>query len=426
VAEPIEPFSTTFTLNEKECIIEPVRIRAGKGRAVLSGGFSFDRWTPSDIRIDVSTVEDTGIRTVLRLEGSGLFIDGYGLGDFSVLVQESMTRIEGDLRIKDCVITLEDKTVTPAAEASAAAFVVDLQIETGPRVEFLWPRQQFPILSAYMETGQNISIYYNSLDERFRLTGEVGIKGGEVYYFQRSFYLKDGTITFNETEESFNPLLNARAEIKEIDMTGHPVTISLIVDNEPLKSFTPRFESNPQLSTVEIAQILGTNIYGAPGDQQLNLTSALLLTGDIFSQFSVVRSFENQVKEAFNLDLFSLRTQLVQNIILDRVGQEEIETTEEENIRQTDPLDRYLDNTTLFLGKYLGNDLFLEAMLQIRQRPTYVGELQDEELDFSMEVGLEWKTPLFLLNLSVIPDFTDPQESLKNTRFGLSWDYSYK
>jgi hypothetical protein len=131
------------------------------------------------------------------------------------------------------------------------------------------------------------------------------------------------------------------------------------------------------------------------------------------------------VKEAFNLDLFSLRTQLVQNVILERVGREEVQASEE-NIRQTDPLDRYLDNTTLFLGKYLGNDLFLEAMLQIRQRPTYVGELQDEELDFSMEVGLEWKTPLFLLNLSVIPDFTDPQESLKNTRFGLSWDYSYK
>ena len=425
VAEPIEPFSTSISFNEKECIIEPVRIKAGEGRALLSGGFFFDRWTPSDIRVDVSTVGDTGIRSILRIEGSGLYIDGYGLGDFSVIVQENMTRIEGDLRIKDCVITLEDKTVSHATDEMAAAIVVDMQIETGPRVEFLWPRQQFPILSAYMDTGQNVSIYYNSLDDRFRLTGEVGIKGGEVYYFQRSFYLKEGTITFNETEESFNPLLNARAEIKEIDMTGHPVTISLIVDNEPLKSFTPRFESNPQLSTVEIAQILGTNIYGPPGEQQLNLASALLLTGDIFSQFSVVRSFENQVKEAFNLDLFSLRTQLVQNVILDRVSREDVQTTEE-NIRQTDPLDRYLDNTTLFLGKYLGNDLFLEAMLQIRQRPTYVGELQDEELDFSMEVGLEWKTPLFLLNLSVTPDFTDPQESLKNTRFGLSWDYSYK
>jgi len=211
------------------------------------------------------------------------------------------------------------------------------------------------------------------------------------------------------------------AEIKEIDNSGRPVTISLIVDNEPLSTFTPRFVSQPALSTVEIANILGANLYTQFSGTQTDLTSALLLTGDIFSQFSVVRTFEQQVKDVFNLDLFSLRTQMVQNIILERVLNQNITQDPQADVT----LGRYLDNTTLFLGKYLGNELFFEALLQIQQEPISIGDFQRDELNFTMEVGLEWNTPLFLLNLSISPDFVEPLNSIENTSVGLSWDYSY-
>ncbi|MFO7850615.1 MAG: translocation/assembly module TamB domain-containing protein [Spirochaetia bacterium] len=424
VAEPIDPFSTGIQFDGKECIIEPVNITAGEGEAVLEGGFTFDRWTPDNIRINASTVGSRGIPVSLRLRESGLSIDGYGQGDFSLTVERTLSRIEGDIRVSDCIITLQEREEA-AEDEIPPPLIVDMEIETGPRVEFIWPRRRLPILSAYTDTGQEVSIYYSSVEERLRFTGEVNIKGGEVFYFQRSFYLREGSITFNETENSFNPLLNAQAEIREIDTSGNPVTISLIVDNEPLKSFTPRFEATPHLSMQEIAQIFGTSIYGSPEEQELSLNSALMLTGDLFARFGLVRTFENQVKEVFNLDLFSLRTQLVQNVIFDRLGGQNTSLREEETLQQADPLDRYLDNTTLFLGKYLGNDLFMEALLQINQQPNYIGDLQDQDLNFSLELGLEWKTPLFLLNLSVNPDFYEPEKSLSNTSFGLSWDYSY-
>jgi hypothetical protein len=128
------------------------------------------------------------------------------------------------------------------------------------------------------------------------------------------------------------------------------------------------------------------------------------------------------MKEVFNLDLFSIRTQMIQNVILDRVLNQEIAQDPESE----GTVGRYLDNTTLFLGKYLGNDLFLEALVQIQQDPiTTTGEFVQNELDLSMEVGLEWKTPFFLLNLSVSPDFEEPMNSLQNTSLGFSWDFSY-
>ncbi|MCF7948449.1 MAG: translocation/assembly module TamB [Spirochaetia bacterium] len=419
VAEPIDPFSTRIDFEGKEATVQPVRVSTGGRQAQFMGGFEFDRWTPVNIRIEVVTMHPEGVHVIYKEAASGLNVDAYALGTFIFQQGVDHNLIQGDLTARNSVITLEDKQTVDIRPKTP--LVVDLSIKTGRRVEFLWPRKNLPILQAFAEPDQTVNIYFESITNTFRLTGEVSMQGGELYYFQRSFYIKEGMITFNENENNFDPLLRVDAEIKEIDNSGRPVTISLIVDNEPLSSFTPRFVSQPALSTVEIANILGANLYTQFSGTQTDLTSALLLTGDIFSQFSVVRTFEQQVKDVFNLDLFSLRTQMVQNIILERVLNQNITQDPQENVT----LGRYLDNTTLFLGKYLGNDLFFEALLQIQQEPLSVGEFQQDELNFTMEVGLEWKTPLFLLNLSISPDFVDPLNSIENTSIGLSWDYSY-
>ena len=419
VAKPVDPFSTAIVFEGKEAVVNPVEVTTGDRQALFSGGFEFDRWTPTNIRIEVNVMSPDGIHVLYEEPSSGLNVDGYVLGTFVFQQSIDNNLIEGDLTVRNAVVALEDKQ--PVEVEPTNPLVVDLNIETGQRVEFLWPRRRLPILQAFADTNQNLRIYFESLTETFRLTGKVNMKSGELYYFQRSFYIKDGMITFNEDENTFDPLLSVEAEIKEIDNSGRPVTISMIVDNEPLSSFTPRFESQPALSTVEIANILGANLYTQFSDTQTDLTSALLVTGDIFSQFSVVRSFERQMKDVFNLDLFSLRTQMIQNVILERVLNQEIAQDPETQ----GTVGRYLDNTTLFLGKYLGNDLFFEALLQIQQDPITVGDFQQDELNFTMEVGLEWKTPLFLLNFSISPDFVDPLESIQNTSLGLSWDYSY-
>jgi len=419
VAEPIDPFSTKINFEGKKATVQPVRVSTEGRQAQLLGSFEFDRWTPVNIRVEVETLHPEGVHVIYKEATSGLNVDAYALGTFIFQQGIDNNLIQGNLTARNSVITLEDKQTVDIKPTTP--LVVDLSIKTGRRVEFLWPRKNLPILQAFAEPDQTVNIYFESLTNTFRLTGEVNMQGGELYYFQRSFYIKEGMIAFNEDENNFDPLLNVEAEIKEIDNSGRPVTISLIVDNEPLSTFTPRFVSQPALSTVEIANILGANLYTQFSGTQTDLTSALLLTGDIFSQFSVVRTFEQQVKDVFNLDLFSLRTQMVQNIILERVLNQNITQDPEENVT----LGRYLDNTTLFLGKYLGNELFFEALLQIQQEPISIGDFQRDELNFTMEVGLEWNTPLFLLNLSISPDFVEPLNSIENTSVGLSWDYSY-
>jgi hypothetical protein len=420
IREKVKPFTTEIVIRDTSAVVNPVTVSVGGGSAVLSGGFGFDRWNLDSLDINVRASEEQPVPVLFRMEASGLNVEGFAYGLFNYAMRSGESMITGSLTAQNCVINLEEGS-GGQAEQSGSPLMVDLDLSTGKRVEFLWPRRNFPILQAFLDTGQKINVKYDSMTSKFQLKGEIDLKSGELYYFQRSFYIEEGTITFNENENKFDPLLLVDAQIREIDNSGRPVTISFLVDNEPLSSFTPRFESSPQLTTVEIASILGTNLNTQFNQGQGNFTSALMLTGDLFSQFSIVRSFEQQMKDVFKLDLFSIRTQMIQNVILERVLNQNIARDPEAGTS----LGQYLDNTTLFLGKYLGNDLFFEALVQIQQEPVIAGDFVQDELNFTMELGLEWKTPFFLLNLAVSPDFIEPMNSIENTSLGFSWDFSY-
>jgi len=263
----------------------------------------------------------------------------------------------------------------------------------------------------------------DSLNDTYSVIGDVGIKYGSIYYFQKSFYLSEGSISFKENESKFDPLLGFRAQIKEVDTSGQIVNITLIQDKLPISKFSPRFESDPPLSDVEIFSMLGSGVFATIGNEQIDLTSALVLTGDLVARFGFIQSFENKVKDVFKLDLFSIRTQVIQNILIDKF----VDNSTTDNGVYLDSFGRYLDNTNLYLGKYFGNDIFLQGQLQISNQKVLDSGLlyASNKLFFESTISLEWKTPLFLLGFSIKPDFVDPLASIQNTSLALSWGYSY-
>ena len=247
----------------------------------------------------------------------------------------------------------------------------------------------------------------------------VDIQGGEMFYFDRSFYVKAGRITFDEDETSFDPLLTVDAEIREVADEG-PVRIYLVADEAPLSEFTPQWRSDPPLSEAAILALLGGTVFVTQEGTPIDLSQAVLLTSDVATQFGIIRGFESTVREALQLDLFSVRTQLFQNLIRGVIDQ------------NTYPLDtgvsslgKYLDNTTVFLGKYLGTELFLELLVQLQASDPESGTaraLAGVEID--SEFSLEWQTPFFQLEWAFFP--RDPSTLfLSDNTFRFSWEYSY-
>jgi hypothetical protein len=124
----------------------------------------------------------------------------------------------------------------------------------------------------------------------------------------------------------------------------------------------------------------------------------------VLAQFYGLRLFENTVRDTFGLDLFSMRTQVIQNLILGAVD-------------NTPSLGEYFDNTTLLAGKYIGSDLFLQTMIQLRQSDSSNPELDSE---FSME----WNTPYFKLLWELQPEHWEDL-LVTDQKIGIFWSFSY-
>jgi hypothetical protein len=278
--------------------------------------------------------------------------------------------------------------------------VVDLMISTGPVVEFFYPDSKFPILRANADMGTKLHVTVDTLTKHYSLTSDIKIRGGEIFYFERNFYIRSGLLVFRENELRFAPRLTARAETRDRNEDG-PVTISLLVDNAPLFDFTARFESSPSLSQMEILALMGQNITGGTqtGENTSRFQREMALinsTADILAQFTFGRLVERQIRNFLQLDMFSFRTQVLQNLLFRSTG------------LMQQPVDRngwvnYFDNTTVFGGKYIGPDMFVQGMLSMRYdaNKTTLGGMS-----FQPDIGLELQGPVF-----------------NNYNFRIRWDF---
>jgi hypothetical protein len=78
-----------------------------------------------------------------------------------------------------------------------------------------------------------------------------------------------------------------------------------------------------------------------------------------------------------------------------------------------------LDNTEVVVGKYLGDDLFFEALVRVESDTVS----SVPELRTNLELSLEWATPFFLMEWSLLPSLTDPFQT--DNALSLSWHFVY-
>jgi hypothetical protein len=443
LTQDIGPVPITLIMGEDEMgnvmrfgpLIAPV----GPGQGQVSGWFRFDRWIPSTFSIKIQVDPEEAIPFGVSIEGvraqglvSGKLNVSLGvdieeeLGAWTLVSGKTRGALDntllvlGDFTGHDTEITLEDKkpagTVAPeGGNAPSIPVATAFTIRAGRKVEFLWPNADYPIIQAYADIGTGLRIASDSDTGGYSLVGDVRLRSGEIFYIQRSFYIREGTLYFNENEIRFSPQISARAEIRDRTDDG-PVTISLIIDKSALADFVPRFETNPSLSQNEIISLLGqdltgTAIEGRGGEVLGNMISA---SSDFFAQFTVVRRVENYIRDFLFLDMFSFRTQVLQNAVLQATGLKS--PVERENWGRN-----YFDNTAVFLGKYIGSDMFFQSMFSLRydeNKQTFGG------YTFEPEVGIELRSPLFDIRWDIV--FRHPEHLfVDDSSITLTWRWTF-
>ena len=410
IPEDIRPVPAVLTLEGNMISYGPVQAAVGNGAGISSGRFLFDGWIPSFFSIDVDVPRETPIPFTFEI--ANFNTTGDAAGHLNVSMDNMNFEITGNLHGNNTQMLLGSYDFDFFQQAgereepfqnSRHSVLVNFTITSGPAVEFFWPDLRFPLFRANPAMGTVINITSDSASRQFSVDSDIRIRSGELFYFDRSFYIRSGQLVLRENEQHFNPRLSARAEIRDRTNDG-PVTIAMIVENEPLLSFVPRFESTPMLTQVEIFEILGQNVFvGDQGDAMQRFLVAS--TADILGQFIFVRQVERQVRNLLNLDMFSIRTQFLPNAALDMVN-------------RRGGVRNYFDNTTVFGGRYIGGDIFIQGMLSMRYDEHQGG------VRFEPDIGIDLQNPLFNIRWSFVP--TNPETRwITDNSITFTWNWTF-
>ena len=429
ISEDLCPAPFAILAEGYEMTFGPVVTAVGSGGGNITGWFLFENWSPVQIGLDINIPMQSPVPYNINIIGFLAKGNASGTMNINVNIANSMIEIGGNIFTNDADLgmNMEGLNTNVNNEYITLHSTVDMTITTGSMVEFTWPANN-PIIRANPELGTVVYISNDTKTGQFALNGDVKLRSGEIYYVNRNFFIRQGNIVFKETETNFNPIFSTRADIRDRVDTG-PVVISMIVNNQPLLSFEPRFEASPSLTQLEIYSILGQNFGVAQGEDNADQAQKFLIsstadvltqligTSDVLSQFVFFRQFERQVRDVIGFDMFSVRTRFIQNLAVTGVTGLSGQAPVDRDIR----VGNYFDNTSVFIGKYIGKHMFISYMgtLKYDQNSDLLGGIR-----FDQDIGIELDSPFVNIRWDLYPN--NPQNWwVTDNSITLSWSMSF-
>ncbi len=376
-------------------------------RGLIELEAALNNWSLDYYRVSISDLTQP-IALWLPLLGLNLNVETNVSGTFIIEGDVNQEILLGDIVLTDGVFSFGLPPL-PSWVIEKERTSIDMTLTTGKNVSLIYPNFDSPILRATFAENQKIDLVIVAPQMSVNIGGALAFRSGEIYYVQKNFYVTEGALKFSsilsELTGDATPTLNLRARLREFDFDGNRVDIFLILQDSPLTALEPRFESIPLKSTNEILELLGQNIVSGSDSGFSSVVALASAATDVVSRLGLIQNttislgFTSVIRNFLGLDVFTIRTNLLANIIYDALPGIIGDTS-------VTPLARYLDNTTMYIGKYLHEDLYLQGMLHFRRDPRGKGRsFLGDDLKIETEVSLEWTTPLATFSV-----FTQPEE----------------
>lgn len=425
----IDKTMITAQFKEKELVIEPFSLAIGDGLLEAEALFQLEHWLPVNFEIQTRARQRKG-------KGGGvqayyplpyIDFDGVFTGDVMITGDRSGAHFAGELLFHKLEVTpgaLIEPLVSDQ-DQYPYRITTDLKFITGKDVVFYLPDKKNRIVEAVVNPDEFLIMQADTLSQILIMNGTLTLKAGEINYFGKTFNLTEGSMVFNEDQNKFDPYLSVEAEIRTHDSDGEETIISMIYDaplSVLLTSFEPRFSSIPSKSQNEILTMLGQSFI--PYDDQDEDWGAvpIRIAGDYLLEPNVIRPVEDILKDSLGLDMISIRTNIVENAILERIFFNEYYLNTDYDFS----LGRYLDDTSFYMGQYLGSNLFLSGSLQFK----YSEDSQENPLLDSLNLqtifnfGLELKTPLLTISWNYSPGLSG-ENFVADNQITLKWKYQF-
>ncbi len=383
-----------------------------KSHGYLALEFAIEQWAMPTFKASV-LLPDEPISLWVPIAEGNINLEAQVKGFVEIAGDDTLQVIKGDLVVDSGTFSFEIPAL-PDWFKEPLATSTDITITTGKNALFAYPSIRTPIVQAVFNDNQKVRILYDAVDETLGFEGRLAFRSGEIYYIQKNFYITEGGLSFSpgmSDPESLNAFIDLRARIQEFDASGNKVDIFLVLENSSLDNIKPRFESTPLLSTNEILEILGQGMLGSATYQENGLSSVVALASvatDMASRLGLIDTtvtssfgFSALIRDSLGLDVFTIRSNLLQNILFDALPG----TAESISLS---PMAKYLDNTTLYIGKYLLDELYLQGMVNLRAAASGGGttfSFLANDMEIDTELSLEWTNPLAVFSI-----FTKPEE----------------
>lgn len=288
----------------------------------------------------------------------------------------------------------------------------DLDITFGNHVSAFFN----PILRGVFVPNTSMRLLIDQEAEIYSINSVLTMRSGDISYLNRNFYIKSGSIRF-ERNNILDPIITIRAETREKDSKGENVTITMTAENQHLLNLQPKFTSTPPKSESELRTLLGQIVVA---DSQ-SVSNFLFAASDYAIQSTVGRQVENSIRDLLKFDIFSIRTNIIQNTLNMGVSG----TLAQPNLS----IGNFLDNSTIYVGKYLGSSLYLDAMLHITFDEQITQNLspKNQMPIFQPEFGMELNAPFANIRVNMAPDIQAlmNKQFIPSTSVTLSWNITF-
>ena len=421
-----------ITVADGEARVEPTPVTVGKGAATVEYHMDFNKWLPNALELKINIDENRKVPLDLsfpfihakgmasgKLDLNFTFPRDVSVSGFVVAdntdVEIVATSLQNQFSLENILASVPNPAGTGESSESDLNITVDFDIIVGQKVQMLFN----PFLRGVVAPGTPISLYLDSETGDFEFKSDIVLRGGELVWLNRNFYMREGRVVFNESKDSLDPKVTVRAETRERDDNGNMVTIILSANNQPVSSFNPTFSANPAKSEKEIMELLGQVV---SGDSD-SVASLAVAGGDYFVQAMVMRRIENTLREMLNFDIFSIRTNVLQNSL--KLGMDDDAKNKQISIGN------FIDNSTVYFGKYFGSSIYVDSLLHWTYDESKIEDRQSTTgIVFQPEIGFEMVSPFVNIRLGVAPDVNSLQKGLLNTfvpstSMTLSWKFAF-
>ena len=384
----------------------------------LSETLSMESWD-----VDIYIDENNPVRLRIPLPAVGIDILGYVYGHYYAYSDSVGMDNDGTLYLTDTVVSVGMNPYPSWYDEIASTTFLDMTLNFGKNNRVLYPAGDDPIFSIDLQENSSVYAYMGS-DGNYSFSGDIQVRGGEIFYFQKYFYITSGSISFDDPNR-FNPKINLRATLRDYSSSTEKVEIYLVLKDCTFDSLSPTLESSPVMELSEIMEILGQSILPSStyGSVSVSSVASLVTEGyDILSRLGIVTSgnplssLSSSLKKVFGVDSFSLHSNILNNIVADTISQAT-------NTLSTvySPMARFLNGTTLNVGKYITRNLYMLLMVHLEatgDRTSYT--IISDDLALDTEFSLEWANSAFNVTFFTRPSYFSFDSVLSTFGFSIT------